>query len=162
MKIHNSALAAKVAAQNEANQTVNTYAPMVIEALRPFVGQKVLKANGELLEKVKSKIPEMPNYGNNKDVNCYASSGRGYSITINAKTCHGHPRKDYTAAHYAEAMTWCAELSGGILTKLCNFQPLKTSWTEEEVTNARHALEKAKDEMSKAQSALGEFGTFDQ
>jgi len=161
MQSHDTALAAKVAAQNEANAVANQHTPALLAALSPFMGKNVCKVTGELLAKVKAALPALPDYSNNRDVSCWVSTGHGYSITLNVKTCHGQRKKDYTGAHYAETLVYLGELSNGELSKLYPFEPRHTDYTEAEIIAARKEVNAAKDALSKAQGKLAGFGEHD-
>lgn len=54
-------LEARVRAANRAHEWCNKLHPLFLAALRPFVGKKVVKADGYLTEAVKKALPETPN-----------------------------------------------------------------------------------------------------
>lgn len=53
-------LEAKVKSVNQAHKYANELRPILTELFRPLVGEKVEKADGQLLEKVKKLLPAFP------------------------------------------------------------------------------------------------------
>lgn len=166
MKIYDTALAAKVAARNEVNTLANSSFVDAIEALRPFVGQKVCKVDGTLLEKVKRALPPAISANGSEAHTWYQANS--YSLVLNVKTCacskapNATPQRDYQHAHYAETTLYLANLSGdGVLTSLYSYDARKTDYTEEFVRKARLEAEQARKAVSEAESKIHYFGMYD-
>jgi len=162
MKIYDTALAAKIAARNEVNRIANESFADAAKALEPFVGQKVCKVNGTLLEKVKKALPPTIS-ANGSGPHSWYSTGHGYSIVLNIKTCTSAKTKgDYQNAHYAEAGLYLADISDGFLAKIRSEVPSwKTDYTEEYVIEARQEAEKADKAKRDAESKIHYFGMYD-
>ena len=171
-----SKLAAKVAAQNEANETANSMYQKAVDAITPFLGKKICKDDGGLLEKVKAALPEVT--GNQNEINGYYSTGHGYNLTINIRayaasvsTRPGFGQHSFTG----EAVLYIAEIRDGALTKICEPYIRRTDYTETEIQDARRVFEEARkvfeearkvfeearSALSNAQSNLHGFGEYD-
>ena len=155
MKNQSEALAAKVAAFNSAHKEANRLVPLVLAALAPFVGQKVMKATGGMMQKVKEALPEMPN---TVPLSIWLRDSHGYSLILNVKACQSYGDHFCT---YAEACPYVAELKDGILSKLYDFTPYRTDFTAGEVLEKRETLAKAKQAARDAESALYPFGEYE-
>ena len=153
-EIYNSALDAKVAARNQVNLLANACFPEAIRALEPFLGQKVCKVDGSLLEKVKRALPDL------KD-GWYSASR--YSLVLNLKVhaCAKGKTSDYQSAHYADATVYLADLTSGILTRLYDTPDYKTDYSADFVRQAREEVRQAEALKSKAESKIHHFGMYD-
>ncbi len=143
-------LKAHVDAVNECNRLIKLNAPAILEALRPFIGQKVIKAtNGELLKKVKATMPRHADFW----IQCNA-----YSIIMQVKTCFS--AGDHAIYHSASVYVGKVGYTGGVLESLYDFTPsqYRTGWTPEEVTKLRETLRAAKENVTRANAALFSFG----
>lgn len=153
---HPSALAAKVAAVNNANRYANALHPLLTEALAPFIGCKVIKVDGSLLKTIQAALPTFPN---TVPLSVYRGSS-GYSLYWVVKTCEG------IAPHgcvYHEVSVYVGKLNGQTLESWdgCKWEPHRTDWTPDEVAELREKAEKAKRAASDAESAVHEFGMYD-
>lgn len=161
MKIYDNPLAAKVAARNEVNALANASFAPAIEALQPFVGQKVCKVDGSLLEKVKKALPPAI-HANDAEVHTWYSTGHGYSLVLNVKTCtSARTNGNYQIAHYAETDLYLGHLQDGVLTGLYDAPSYRTDYSEEFVREARLEAERAKKAASEAESKIHYFGLYD-
>lgn len=160
MNIYPNALAAKIAAQNEANKAAIELYSKAVEPLKAFVGQKILKVDGTLLEKVKKVLPELVN---TNEFRAYYTTGGGYSLRIAITVNKSSPsrRSDCQLAQYQESSAYLAGLRDGVLVKLYDAPQLRADFTEEEILMARKDLEYAKKAMSVAQSKLCGFGEYE-
>lgn len=155
MKRHSTQLAAKVAAQNEANTLANERFEPIIKALAPFVGQKICKVDGSLLEKVKKALPVFPSDFNNSS---FYSTGHGYSLRLDIRTCHA---VEPNGCAYAESTVYLGSLDNGVLINYDKAPNLKTDFTEEYVQEARKEVEAAEKAMRNAEAKLYYFGRYD-
>ena len=151
MKNYNSPLAAKVDAVNSANAELNRIVPLLREVIKPFYGQKVYTAQGEMTAKLKKAIAQI-------------AIGEGFSTywphegCIVVKTSRVHAG----IAHYAEAYSY-------IFTKsfdgLCapvqrEFSPYKTDYSEEKIKETKEKLEKAQKVVSDLESEISPFSRY--
>ena len=155
MTIHPNSLAAKVAAQNEANKIALDSYYKAIEPLKLFIGEKILKADLTLLEKVKKSLPELTN---TNECRAYYNIGAGYSLRISVTVNKCFASRDCQIAEYMEATAYLCDLRGSILIKLYEPPQLRFDFTEEEVLAARGDLRAAKQAESLARSRLHGFG----
>ena len=162
MRIYDNALSAKIAARNEVNLLANQSFANAIEALKPFVGQKVCKVDGSLLEKVKKALPPTMS-ANGSEAHSWYSTGHGYSLVLNVKTCKSARTKgDYQIAHYAEAQVYLANLRNGVLESVYENAPtFRTDYTEDFVRAARLEVESADKAKREAESKIHYFGLYD-
>lgn len=160
---HPNALAAKVAAVNRASAEANRLAPLIVQALAPYVGQKVLKADGTFLQKVKEALPFRPTFATTGNrLNVYLDLGRRYSVRLEVQASENHKciRGD-TGYQTGKVSLYLFELSNGVLGKAYNFGPLRTDYTESEVSTTRKNLSEAKSKVSDLLSRLYYFGEYE-
>jgi hypothetical protein len=147
-----TALQAKIEARNIANRIANELALSLAQSFAPLVGKKVLKIGG-LMEKYKSLVPsDMPGafqiYRHPSD----------YSLDFIVRTCINWGDHFCT---YDQACACVGKLTDGVLTEIVTHQPLRTDYTEKEVSEAREALKVAEKALREAQSKLSGFGEYD-
>jgi len=150
MKNHPSLLAAKVAATNEANAEVNRLAPLYRALFAEYISQKVTKADGSLLAKVKARLPASPLQVYSPHVGCFVvktSASYGdhfctyaesyfYAFTVNRQT------------GFAEPLQW-------------EFEPYRADYTPEAIQALRQKTAAAEKAFDDAKSELGAFGMYD-
>jgi len=147
-------LTAKIEATNAANAALNEFAPKVIEALKPFVGQKILVASGGFTAKVAKVLPALPNSHN---LMLWISVSR-YSICLYSKA--NRPNSGFSVV-YAERGGFVAEIDGANLTKVLEFQPVKADYKKDDILAAREQVKKAKALLSHTENGLAGFGEYD-
>lgn len=153
----------KVKAVNLANQ----YAKVLFHQLNPyfaqFVGQKIEKTDGSLLKKVADNLPNINQADGRPDglhvsFMTYRNNSR-YTLSYVAKVCvsgNGH-------CAYHEATAYIGDMDGGVLKNVKYTEPEgRTDWTEDEVIRGRGLVEKARRELSDAESHIREFGQYNQ
>ena len=146
----------RVEGVNLANSIANELQPKLIEAMRPFLGEKVETLAGPLTKKVSKVIDaiELPN-----TVRCHVYRNHSnYSLFWTVKTCldlNGH-------AYYHEVSMYVGNLRDGVLESLYEPNVLRTDYTAEGVYRAREAYKAAKKIADDAHSALHPFGEYDQ
>lgn len=155
MTIYPNSLAAKVAAQNEANKIALDSYYKAIEPLKLLIGEKILKVDLTLLEKVKKSLPELTN---TNECRAYYNTGAGYSLRIDITVNKCFASRDCQIAAYMEATAWLCDLRGIILIKLYEPPQLRLDFTEGEILAARAELKVAKEKVSSLQSKLFGFG----
>lgn len=150
---HEQHLAAKVAGQNKVNQAANEYEKTLIEAFRPFVGQKILTHSG-LAARVKPHIPECKGV-----FRCWREAS-GYSLYYSMDVTESVG--EYGCC-YCKATAYVGDLDGYNLKSVNEPQkPRRTDYTVEEILEKRKALQVARDAMRRAESDLATFGEYDQ
>jgi hypothetical protein len=137
-----TALAAKVSARNKVNKLANDSYPKIIEALKPFLGQKILKVNGTLMEKVAKVLPKIDCY------RAYYTCGAGYSLKVEITEFETSPDRfgDGSIAHYQETSLYLGDLTTGVLTKLYDAPNHRTDFTEEEIIQTREKIKEFKEQ----------------
>lgn len=154
MKTHSNTLSATVAARNEVNELTNTRYSTIILALAPFIGQRILKVDGTLLKKVKEALPEfdaVQGFGSSS----WYSTGHGYSLVLNIKTCHG---VEPHGCVYADSTLYLGKLRDGVLEGLYDAPTLKANFTEQYVIQAREEVKGAEKILREVESKLYYFG----
>ena len=163
MKIHSSALAAKVAAVNAANAEAIRLHPILSAVFAPLIGSKIEKVDGPLLESVKKLMPALPN---TVALSVFRSPSR-YSLVWTVKACESYDggTRFTNGCIYHETSCYIGELDGAILKALVPFENtlkgVRTDWTENEVAALRAKAEATKKAASEALSALHPFGEYD-
>jgi len=156
-------LEARVRAVNATNAAANEiYAPLVA-AFEPFVGQKILKADGHsFLQKVAKAVPE---FVHRRGEAPYWSSMsycrlRGdYSLVWECKACE-NILNDHGCTYHATSV-YIGELQNGVLTKILPQHVYRTDYSVAEIIRLRAEYEVAKKIHDEAKSALNPFGEYD-
>lgn len=158
---HPNQLAAKVAARNKAHAYAREIYPILAEYFRPFVGQKILKADGTLLKKIADGLPVLPDSSHLHQV--YQTTGHGYSLSWVIRACESFKddSRGYQSCDYYDRYCYVGDLRDGVLKAISNPPEYRTDYTEEEVLSKREAYRAAKKAFDEAQSALGDFGEYD-
>jgi len=153
--MNKTTLEAKVEARNIVATEHNRLLPLLDAAFAPLVGQKILKADGSLMEKVIAKVmaPVVPSAG----IQIYKLSSN-YSLAFVVKACVSC---DDHGCVYDEVVVYVGGLDGSTLKGLIAPQPLPTGYTVAGVLEARKAVVEAKEALSKAESAAWPFGSYD-
>jgi hypothetical protein len=152
MITHIDKLSAEVAARNEVNEISNRVYPEVIKALEPFVGKKVCKVDGTLLEKVKNALPKFERH----NVTFIYGTGHGYSVSMQISTSRSyHP----TGVVYQDNTVYFGNLNNGVLTDITPWhKDLRTDFTADEVRIVRKEIRELEDRVSQAKSKIHYFG----
>jgi hypothetical protein len=161
MELYSSKLEAKVAAQNRANALILELHPKFREIFLPYLGQKILTANGQLLAKVEKQLPELPNTA---EVRAWKQSGINsisLHVSVNTRMLNEHGGDEI--AIYAEAyatLVWFPAFGSGIgkPTEIPECPVLRTDYTAEEISKLRKQASTLELELSRVKSALGELG----
>ena len=165
--VYPSTLAARCAAQNIVNAEANRLSVLTILALTPFVGQKVIKTGGGLMEKVKAVLPSAI-----ESVQKWLSGSdyvlrfalKTHEVTAGRRNALGSG-DDYQIAHYAEMTFDVGELGhgsdAGVLVKLSGPTNYPTDHNPDKVFELRKLAETAKEAARNAESACYPFGLFD-
>lgn len=147
-----TSLQAHVEAVNLCNSLINKYQPLFQNAVAPFVGKKVLKANGELLEKVKAVLPVKTE--NNVQ---FWFDQSNYSLRYGIRVWVNSERN--TAYH--ESTFYFGSITDGVLDKIDSLElPKPTSYDAQTVEQLQKNLQIAEENLSKAKNALYPFKPF--
>ncbi len=154
-----SKLSARVKAVNNVNAAACSIFPLIAAALMPFIGKKVLKVDGSLVEKVKNQIaPLLPSTPSLSSFRNHLNNSLSWTIKT-SETIDG-------IAMYAEAAIYVGEVEDGILKSIYTDSPfatgnVKTDYTVEDIMAKREACRLAKEAAREAEAALGPFGEYD-
>ena len=146
-------LQAKIEARNIVNAEHNRLLPLLRAAFAPLVGKKVLKVDGTLLGTLKDIMPPL----SKAILNSYKLDSR-YSLAFVVRACVSDLGN---VCAYDEATVYVGNVNGNILESLIDPQPRPVGFTEQQVLDARKAVNVAKEALSKAQSDLAGFGEYD-
>lgn len=146
-------LKAKVIATNRVNKAQNELVLILAEKLKPFIGKKVMKANGTRTKAIAELIPT-------GDVNgCwlwpYSSSHSWLSFGL--KTSEHYA--EFTVV-YAETVFSIGKVENGILTELVAVEPLRTDYTVEEIEQKRKLAQDLAEQTRQAEYACSPFGLY--
>lgn len=151
-------LAARVRIVNRAHETANALARVLRERFAPLVGKKIEKAGGQILEKYKGLLPEMP-HDHNLMVYKHASN---YSLAWTVKTSETVPMVGVGHAYYYEVTFYVGDLAGDTLKNIATHETnFRTDFTAAEVEANREAFKVAQKAFEDARSALYPFGEYD-
>lgn len=151
----NARLNARIVATNRVHAYALNIYPALSEYFTPFVGCKILKADGYLLAKV---TKDMPTLENNHRIQCFIYSDAKYSLKWLVRSSESDGDG---IAHYGEIVLYIADMQDGVLTKICPKPDYRCDYTVEEFEAKRAAYKIAKEAADKARSALFPFGEND-
>jgi len=142
-------LEAKVRAVNKANAEANRIWDLLAPVFLPLVGEKVLKANGELLTKI--KVPELPNRGDLRVTRQTGAYSLAFDVYVSEDTKLNHHLSHVTTAYIGS-------LSNGVLNNISDRNIRRTDYTADEIAGLRaeHAAIVRNAEIVKAK--FNDFG----
>ena len=160
MKQYKTSLEAKVGARNQVNRAAQSFYPAAIEALRPFIGQKVLNqghVKSAKLVAALSKFPNTPALYIHYSANAYGISME-VKVCVSFENCFG----GHGSACYAEQSVFLGKIENHVLTKLLPAPTeLRTDYTVEEIIQYRNELAEARKAMHRAEHKICHFGEHD-
>jgi hypothetical protein len=141
-------LTAKVAAVNKANKYATALYPQLVEIFTPFVGQKILKADGSLLSKFQNLIPTSP-----LEPLVWRSNA---SLQWNVKVCEFMPP---SSCVYHTSYIYVGTVERSFLTEIFP-HPFtgRSDYTVEEILQHRAEYESAKKLADELRGNLSVFG----
>jgi len=151
-----SKLDARVRAVNKVNQMAKELLPKLQEAVKPFLGQKIIKADKSLTVKIKQVIdPLLPPYTNRLNVSHYLNE---YSLAFSI-----YGNEDYENRSYSHKTTiYVGKIVNGVLTELeTQCGGYKSDYTAEEIVERRKQYQIAKAEADRTQALLHPFGEYE-
>lgn len=154
------ALECNIRAVNRANAEANRLHPILAEALKPFVGQKIKKVDGELTQKVKAAIPELP-YGRELRATLSTTDHSIYCY-VTAVEFGENDRSDVRRAYSKSCSFYIGEVRDQVLVNLYDVSTDRpTDYSAKKVTELRKVAERKQQEARDAVSALAPFGEYD-
>lgn len=148
---------AKITARNRVNAQVNEVAPKILEALKPFVGKKVIVGANNLSAQLTKALE--PFLGWQKvfpNPQIYRSS-LSYILSFVFKTSEMDSKNTCV---YQEEYVYFGNLEGANLKELIEFMPRKTDFSLEEVEAVRAELTKLETRVGELNSKLAHFGRY--
>lgn len=146
-------LASKVKAVNKANAYANQVHDILTEVFRPFVGQKIIKVDGDLMARVKDYVPPLQY---DAGLRCWKKHS-DYSLSwgVDANISYGNG-----CEYSGEVVVYIGRLEGQTLVELTPNEKRRTDWTVEEVREKRKAYEELKAAADSAFNAISPFGLY--
>lgn len=147
---------AKIIARNRLNSQINYLIPIILERIRPFVGQKILTNNG-WAAKFKPIIEAYLGAGKVFDRLQIYRSHSNYSLALIFKTSENY--SEFTCI-YQEEWIHLGDLNGYDLKSVSTFEPLKTDFSLETVLKLREEYQVVDKQRRKIESELSHFGIY--
>lgn len=145
-------LNAKVKAVNKVNALYNEYGPKLIAFFTPYIGMAVFKKEGDLLQKIRNTLPNMPSEMNRQVWFSKSNYTLNFGVRATAPDDDGHGCTSH------EATIYVGEIRDGILNKMMEFEPRRADYTFEEIVALREDCETKKAAYEKAKDKLYPFG----
>lgn len=154
-------LNAEIHKENEVRKVLNREVPKLMEILKLFVGQKLRKADGELVKKLtdqtkflladRQNIPIKPIKGQKyaRISNMYLTA-TDYSVRLEVSISFSDG--DHTCC-YKEGTTYLVDINSGIVKELYEWNPWKMLSADQEWQNYQEAFE-AKEAAENAVGAM--------
>ena len=155
-----SHLEAKVRGTNRVNALRQELFAKIEPALKLFIGKKICKVSGSLLDKVVQALPVLP-----CDIGKVQNGHRCfYTVEYGTLRAHVEVLESYDGGQmvcYIKSSLYLGEIENGILTKTFPAPTGRTDYTVDEVRALRKEIETAEAKLRELQFKLGDFGTHD-
>lgn len=148
---------AKIIARNRVNTQVNELAPVILEAIKPFVGTKVTLQTGGFAAKIKSVLDSYLGWEKIYPKLQIYNYGSNYSLIFVFKT--SEPTGGYGCIYQEESVCF-GVLDGHNLKELSPFALRQTDYNLEEIESWRAEYERADKIKRKMESNLSHFGVY--
>lgn len=148
---------AKIIARNRLNSQVNELAPLILEAIKPFVNTKITLQTGGFAAKFKNIVDSY--LGCNKifpKLQIYRYNSN-YSLVFVFKT--SEPTGDYGCI-YQEESVYLGVLDGHNLKELIDFKPRETNYNLQDIEIWRAEYARADQIKRNMESKLSHFGVY--
>lgn len=153
----NTKLQARITGRNKVNSEVNRLTPLIQEAMKPFLGKKILLSNGRPTAKVEAIISQVLK----TDLQTYFIHS-GYFFTYGIRAVENSFNDGHNGCFYAEGVIYIGRLEYGVLKEFYIENPTRrTDYTEKEILDARIEVGKLKELLESAQSNLVGFDEYD-
>jgi hypothetical protein len=146
-------LEARVKLVNRAHAYAKELHTKLLEVFTPFVGTKVVKVDGTLIEKIKKLVPDK----HPDDIHHVYHDRSDYSLGYVVKTCIGVDG----IAYYHDVHVSVGELRDGVLAALRPDYKTRSDYTVDEVLANREDFKVKEAEFRAARDALYPFGEYD-
>ena len=159
MRTYNTCLEAKVGERNACHAKLIAVIPVILAAIRPFVGQKILNQGYVKSAKFQAAIPDL----SDADDQVWVTADQyGVKIHIKSTGLYKDRRGNHHSAQYEETCWHIGETDGYNLKSLNERPPgIRIDYSVREILLAREDVIEAKKALSAAQSRLGGFGEYD-
>ena len=144
----NLPLALQVQTRNEANAFANELGGIFTEFFKPYVGEKIIKADGNLIAKIVKTIPALGKPG----IRWRFDFSR-YSVGVTLDVMHTHNG----ITNYINASFLLLDITEGTLVKVYEFEPLKADYSAEFVNEKLAELKRAEEVLRNIRRELGPF-----
>ena len=152
-----NSLSAKVKAVNRVNAYIAREGAAILEALKPFIGQKILLATGGVAHKVVKVLDDIEAKAKVAGLTVYLYPSQ-YSFILTFK---GHESCEGYSCVYHEQSLYLLKLDSatGFATETFDFnsENFPHSYTEAGIRELRAKLREAEDKVSSIKSALSNF-----
>lgn len=143
-----NALEAKVDAANRCRVYANMLFPKLVQYFLPLIGKKVVKMNGDVLEKHANQIMQM------HDGTLQVVQNSSFCWTVTATTAN-----DKKQTHYQHVLFYVGSVDeDGILETVNEFQPFQTNYTVEMVEKLRTEFLETRKHLDQIRTKLLPFG----
>lgn len=141
-----------VKAVNRANKWANELNETLHKLLVPFIGKKVVRADGILTANVKAVLPVFINTYDESA--CWSNTE--YSIGLRIRLREYSPQRE--CINHDESI-YLGELRDQVLVRVLKPTIRRTDWTVAEVLGKRDAYQKARQALDDCEAALYPFST---
>jgi len=153
----NEVLETRVKGVNNAHKYGNELYRILVKVFKPFIGQKVIKKTGGLIQKVQRAIDSL-NLPCSVPIQVYRNSFSDYSLSYVVKTCETLNQR----AYYYEVSIYIGNIENGILKDIdYPFPNFKTDYKAETIRENRKIYKELQEKADKAKSNLFPFDTYD-
>lgn len=147
-------LEANVDAVNRAHAYANYIDPILRAIFEPFVGQKILKQDGTLMEKYRKLVPAFENTNSL----CVFKRSTDYSLAWTVRTCSIYPESSHHSAFYYEITVYICDINGAVLSGMCATRPdAKADYKVEDIQKIRQEVKEAEKALDAIKRKLGPF-----
>lgn len=149
--MHKTQLAAKIAAHNANMKNIHASAPAIWDVVARFVGEKIVKADGQFTRKF---VDALPNIGAR---NYWRTPNYNVALTFIAD--ENGPR----SSERNERTVYFGDLENGVLTRVLKFDHSNFTYAPEAeaIIAAREEVKRARAALSEAENKLQGFGEWD-
>jgi hypothetical protein len=159
-----STLQARVQARNLAAGYALLLQPLAIEAFRPLVGKKVIKAGNSIVAKYQRLVDALPlnplpiESGYPQSLNIYRTSSN-YTLGWTVRACVQVPGASFNV--YESVDFNVGELKGDVLESIAPPLQARCDWNAQEIIRKRAAYRAAQRLADKCRGELFPFGEYD-
>lgn len=144
-----SKLAVQIEATNIGHKRANELYKELVEIFRPLVGQKIQKADGNLLAKVEKLMPKI---GYTHKLHVYKNVSR-WSLSYVVKACVSYGE----TCVYDETTVYIGTVDGDTLIRISDYEEKRCDYTLEEIQQKRKEHKRIKEQLEKIGAELFPF-----